>query len=137
MKPNNRSRCPINLSLEIWGDKWTLLIIRDMMFLEKRTYGEFLKSDEGISTNILADRLKMLTENGIIEQTNSTQTRSGSAYRLTRKGIGLLPVMAEIYIWSDAHLDLSDDLRNRIQEIKDDKAAFITAVAETLSKECD
>ncbi len=135
MKQGNRSRCPINLSLEIWGDKWTLLIIRDMMFVGKRTYGDFLKSEEGISTNILADRLKMLTEKGIIEQSNSTQTRSGSAYRLTPKGIGLLPIMAEIYIWSDAHLDLTDELRNRIQDIKDDKASFIAAVTETLTRD--
>lgn len=123
------------MSVEIWGDKWTLLIIRDLMFVGKKTYGELLKSEEGIATNILADRLKMLTENGIVEQTQTSDTRSGSAYKLTGKGIDLLPIMAEIYLWSDAHLDISDDLRRRIQSIKDDKAGFIAAAARDLSQD--
>jgi len=122
------------MSVEIWGDKWTLLIIRDLMFVGKKTYGDLLASEEGIATNILADRLKMLTENGIVEQTQTAGTRSGSAYKLTQKGIDLLPIMAEIYLWSDAHLDISDDLRRRIQSIKDDKAGFIADTARELSK---
>jgi len=84
------------MSLEISGDKWSFLIIRDIMFAGTKTYDKLLKSEEGIATNILADRLKMIMENGIIEQVQRGNSRSSSAYRLTKKGIDLLTIMAEI-----------------------------------------
>ena len=108
------------MSLEVWGDRWTLLIIRDVMFEGKRTYGDFLRSDEKIATNILADRLKKLVEDGIIEQIEGADTKSGSAYRLTERGIDLLPLFAEIFLWADKHRDLTDDGRTRINAIKQD-----------------
>lgn len=98
-----RSNCPINFVLETFGDKWTLLIVRDLMFKGKRSYTEFLQSDERIATNILADRLKKLEDNGVIEKNISSDNRSKLVYSLTSKGKDLLPVMLEITAWSAKH----------------------------------
>lgn len=95
-----RSHCPINFVLETFGDKWTLLIVRDLMFKGKRHYSEFLASDEGISTNILADRLQRLERDGVIERRTDPDHGSKVIYGLTRKGKDLLPVMLEITAWS-------------------------------------
>jgi DNA-binding HxlR family transcriptional regulator len=99
---NCRSNCPINFVLETFGDRWTLLIVRDLMFKGKTKYGDFLKSDEGISTNILAERLQRLEEHGIVVKEASEDGRSAS-YRLTAKGKDLLPIMLEITAWSAKH----------------------------------
>jgi len=98
-----RSSCPINFVLETFGDKWTLLIVRDLMFKEKHTYGELLQSAERISTNILADRLKRLEEHGIITKSVSQDNGSSFHYALTSKGADFLPVMLEITAWSARH----------------------------------
>lgn len=98
-----RSNCPINFVLETFGDKWTLLIVRDLMFKGKQTYGELLQSDEKISTNILADRLKRLEEHGIITKTVAPGNSSSFNYALTSKGSDFLPVMLEITAWSAKH----------------------------------
>ncbi len=99
-----RSGCPINLGLEIFGDKWSLLIIRDMMFAGKRHYREFLASDEGISSNILADRLAMLVDAGILSKADDPNHRLKAIYSLTEKGIDLLPVIAQISRWSRKYM---------------------------------
>lgn len=96
-----RSHCPINFVLETFGDRWTLLIVRDLMFKQKQTYGGFLESDERISTNILAERLKRLEAHGIIERHGPKGQRQ--VYALTAKGRDLLPVMLEITAWSARH----------------------------------
>ena len=95
-----RSNCPINFVLETFGDKWTLLIIRDLMFKGKRYYGDFLASDEKISTNILANRLQRLEANGVIEKRKDPDNHTKFIYSLTPKGKDLLPVMLEITAWS-------------------------------------
>ncbi len=100
---NCRSHCPINFVLETFGDKWTLLIVRDLMFKGKTTYGDFLKSEEGISTNILADRLQRLETHEIVTRTPAQDNRSKLIYTLTPKGRDLLPIMLEITIWSAKH----------------------------------
>jgi len=98
-----RSNCPINFVLETFGDKWTLLIVRDLMFKGKRTYNEFLQSDEKISTNILADRLRKLEEHEIVTKVVASENRSKLIYSLTAKGKDLLPIMLEITTWSAKH----------------------------------
>ncbi|PWG80347.1 winged helix-turn-helix transcriptional regulator [Pararcticibacter amylolyticus] len=103
-----RSDCPLNFGLEIFGDKWTLLIIRDMMFFNKRYYNEFLMSKEGISTNILADRLAMLERERFITKQKDGKHKQKIIYSLTEKGIDLLPVIIEVGLWSDKYA--SDDL---------------------------
>lgn len=98
-----RSGCPVSISLEEFGDRWSLLIIRDLMVRGFQTFTEFQKSGEGIATNILADRLKKLEMTGII--TADIEERDGRRvnYRLTEKGIDLAPVLLELLIWGARH----------------------------------
>ena len=93
-----RSSCPISSYLDIWGDKWSLLIIRDLMILKQCTYGDFLKSDEKIATNILASRLLMLEENDIIKKSAHPESKAKFLYTLTEKGIDILPIIVEITV---------------------------------------
>ncbi len=98
-----RSGCPVSISLERFGDRWSLLIIRDLMVRGLRTFKEFQESGEGIATNILADRLRKLEASGII--TTETEGADGRRvhYRLTEKGIDLAPVLLELLIWGARH----------------------------------
>jgi DNA-binding HxlR family transcriptional regulator len=98
-----RSDCPLNYGVEIFCDKWTLLILRDLMFFGKRSYNEFLQSSEGISTNILADRLNMLEKEKIIQKKKDPEHKQKIIYHLTEKGIDLLPVIINIGLWSDKY----------------------------------
>lgn len=95
-----RSLCPINFALEEFGDIWSLLIVRDILFLGKTTYGEFLSSREKISTNILANRLSQLVEKGILTKTADTSDKRRDRYQLTQKGSDLYPVMLQMILWS-------------------------------------
>jgi DNA-binding HxlR family transcriptional regulator len=94
-----RSDCPVSFSLDLLGDKWSLLIIRDMMLHSKSTYGEFLQSDEKIATNILADRLASLEQNGFITRRVSEEKKSKIVYGMTEKSIDLVPLLLEYNIW--------------------------------------
>lgn len=120
-----RSDCPISCSLDIWGDKWSLLIVRDLIFFKERTYGDFLKADEKIATNILAARLQMLEENGIVSKSDHPESKAKVLYKLTPKGIDLLPLMIEINIWADKYLTIPDEQREILKEIKKNKEAYI------------
>ncbi len=99
-KIKNRSTCPISTALDIFGDKWSLLIIRDLMFKGKNTYGQFLDGEEKIATNILADRLITLDCAGIISKHGHPESKVKHLYKLTEKGINLLPTLVEIVLWS-------------------------------------
>nr|WP_315196769.1 helix-turn-helix domain-containing protein [uncultured Flavobacterium sp.] len=133
MKTNKkRSDCPLSCSLDVFGDKWSLLIIRDLMFVNKCTYNDFLKSAEGIATNILASRLKGLEENGVIEKSAHPDSKAKILYRLTSKGIDLLPIIMEIYIWSDKYYEMPADIKATIKEAKKDKDKFVKEVAKGL-----
>lgn len=94
-----RSYCPINLSLEIFGDTWTLLVLRDMMFARKRHFRELLQSDERISSNILADRLTRLVDQGLLTRSEDPTHKQKAIYSLTEKAITLLPVVVQIGAW--------------------------------------
>jgi len=98
-----RSDCPVSISLEVFGDRWSLLIVRDLMVRGFRTFKEFEESGEGISTNILADRLQKLEANGIILAEANPADGRRLNYRLTEKGIDLAPVLLELLIWSARH----------------------------------
>lgn len=98
-----RSHCPVNFGLEAFGDRWSLLILRDMVFRGKRTYGAFLKSEERIATNILASRLAMLEEQGILEKRPDPDDARKDRYVLTEKGLDLIPVLFEIMLWSSKY----------------------------------
>lgn len=100
---NHRSGCPINLMLEVFGDKWSLIIIRDIMFNGKRYFREILQSEEKIASNILTDRLAMLEREGIISKEDDPTHKQKNIYSLTAKGIDLLPIMVEIGAWGIKH----------------------------------
>jgi DNA-binding HxlR family transcriptional regulator len=95
-----RSYCPINLSLEIFGDTWTLLVLRDLMFSGKRHFRELLQSDERISSNILADRLARLVDQALLTRSDDPTHKQKAIYSLTEKAIALLPVIVQIGAWS-------------------------------------
>ncbi|WP_269235537.1 winged helix-turn-helix transcriptional regulator [Flavobacterium flavigenum] len=128
-----RSECPLSRSLDIFGDKWSLLIIRDLLFYKKGTYNDFLKSEEGIATNILASRLKALEENGIIEKSAHPESKAKNLYRLSNKGIDLLPMIMEIYIWSDKYFTMPLEVKQIIIEAKKDKDNFVKQIVKELT----
>lgn len=99
-KSERRSDCPLSIALEIFGDRWTLLILRDLMFKGLQTFKEFLASGEDIASNILTDRLQRLQEQGIVSGTRSPMDARVITYRPTEKGLDLLPVLIEIVLWS-------------------------------------
>jgi len=94
------NHCPVFYAVSRLGDKWSLLIIRDLMFFGKRHYGEFLASTEGISTNILANRLSQLEQDGLISRHPDPENKSRIRYALTEKGLALMPVLLELVNWS-------------------------------------
>jgi DNA-binding HxlR family transcriptional regulator len=102
-KSKRRSGCPVSISLERFGDRWSLLIIRDLMVRGFRTFKEFQESGEGIATNILADRLRKLEAAGVLSAEAEQSDGRRVNYRLTEKGIDLAPVMLELLIWGARH----------------------------------
>lgn len=115
MPGDHRSGCPINLTLEVIGDRWSLLILRDMMFGNRRHFREMLRSQEGISSNILADRLKMLQDEGMITKADDPSHKQKAIYSLTEKAIELLPVFAQIGAWGTRHLPVTPELSIRAE----------------------
>lgn len=127
-----RSECPLNASVEMLGDRWSLLIIRDMMLREFRTYKEFLECYEGIATNILADRLRKLMANGIITAEPDDGDRRKLNYFLTAKGIDLAPVLTEMVLWASRHEKTGNQAL--IREMRLDKGKVIAQVRERWAK---
>jgi DNA-binding HxlR family transcriptional regulator len=129
-----KSHCPINFALEVLGDKWTLLIIRDLLLFGKRYYGDFLSSDEGIATNILADRLNRLEREGFVRKTGDAQHGSKYIYEPTQKAIDLLPILLEIALWSAKHDPATATPKSVVARIKRDKIGFMKEVVASLQK---
>jgi DNA-binding HxlR family transcriptional regulator len=103
-----RSQWPISLALDVIGDRWSLLIVRDLMFAGRRHFRELLDADEGISSSILAERLKRLVEAGILTKTADASHRQKAIYSLTEMGIDLLPVVAQLGIWGRKYLPVTN-----------------------------
>jgi DNA-binding HxlR family transcriptional regulator len=115
-----RSGCPINLTLEVIGDRWSLLIIRDIIFGNRRHFRELLtRSEEGISSNILADRLKTLVQQGILTRTDDPTHKQKAIYSLTEKAIELVPVIAQMAYWGRRHLPVTEELSIRAQVMEE------------------
>ena len=129
-----RSDCPVSCSLDIWGDKWSLLIVRDLMFNKQCTYGDFMKADEKIATNILASRLQTLEENGIISKSDHPDSKAKVLYKLTQKGIDLVPLLIEINLWAEKYYDVPADRKAMLKEVKKDKQKFIETAIKDLKK---
>jgi DNA-binding HxlR family transcriptional regulator len=121
-----RSECPLNASVEILGDRWSLLIIRDMMLRGFRSYKEFLESYEGIATNVLADRLRKLVAHGIITTERDRSDGRKLIYLLTAKGIDLAPVLTEMVLWAAGHEDTGNQALVRLMQ--KDKEKFLAEV---------
>jgi DNA-binding HxlR family transcriptional regulator len=121
-----RSPCPLNASLEMLGDRWSLLIIRDMMMRDARTYADLLRCPEKIATNILADRLRKLQVHGIVSVRRDASDRRKLNYVLTAKGIDLAPVLAEMVIWAGTHEHTGN--QPLVRELKANKDQIVTQV---------
>jgi DNA-binding HxlR family transcriptional regulator len=120
MNDDQRSGCPINLTLEVVGDKWSLLIIRDMMFGNRRHFRELLtKSEEGISSNILSDRLKTLLDQGIVTWADDPTHKQKGIYSLTEQGIEILPILAQMSAWGLKYLPITEELGIRAKLLRD------------------
>ena len=120
MAETKRSGCPINLTMETLGDRWSLIVIRDIMFGDRRHYRELLsQSEEGIASNILADRLKKLLERGLLTKRDDPSHKQKAIYSLTEPAIQLLPVLAQIGAWGRRHLPTTPDLAIRAQLLEE------------------
>jgi DNA-binding HxlR family transcriptional regulator len=129
---DRRSECPLNASVEMLGDRWSLLIIRDMMLRGFRSYKEFMECYEGIATNILADRLRKLIANGIITAEPDPTDGRKLTYFLTAKGIDLAPVLTEMVLWASRHENTGN--QDLVQQMRKDKAKVIADVRERWAK---
>lgn len=111
-----RSGCPINLTLETLGDRWSLIVIRDIMFGNRRHFRDLLaRSEEGIASNILADRLKRLTAAGLLSRRDDPSHRQKAIYSLTDKAIELVPLLVQMGAWGRRHLKVSRELSVRAE----------------------
>ncbi len=124
--PKPRSECPLNASVEMLGDRWSLLIIRDMMLQGARTYKAFLECYEGIATNVLADRLRKLAAYGIITAEPDPSDGRKVIYLLTKKGIDLAPVLTEMVLWAAAHEETGNQAL--VRQMRADKEKFLAGV---------
>ena len=124
MKKTLRSDCPIAASLDILGDRWTMLILRDMLLGGKSQFGEFA-TEESVATNILADRLATLLERGIIERVPDEADRRKYHYRVLRPGVELLPVIAELVVWGVKNTDVPPSAEFQSMLDADTRAAFV------------
>jgi len=132
---NRKSDCPINSALEIFGDKWTFLIVRDLMFKGKHFYGEFLLSEEKIATNTLADRLSLLESNVIVNNSSDPSHKQKIMYSLTKKGIDLVPVLVEVIMWSAKYDKNSAVDMKFVKNVKRDKVGLISQISRRLVEE--
>lgn len=131
-KMKYRSHCPINFAQETFGDKWSLLVIRDLMFKGKKYYGDFMASDEKISTNILADRLEKLEINGLVMKKVDEENNAKKVYSLTQKGIDLMPMLLDMIAWAAKYDNQTEAPKEFITRLKNDKEALIRELTANL-----
>jgi DNA-binding HxlR family transcriptional regulator len=134
MEHKFRCECPITSALDILGDKWVLVIIKQMLIEDKKTFKDFVESDEAIATNILSTKLKYLEELGIITKTQLPDNKKNNLYLLTEKGLALTPIIVELSIWSDENVRALNKTMRESPEIaimKSNKDAFIQMIKET------
>ena len=134
MKKNiPRSDCPISFALDFLGDKWSLLVIRDLVFEGKRFYKEFLQSKEGIATNVLSDRLKRLESAGILTSKVYEKLKTQKVYSLTQRGIDLIPILLEIILWSAKYYEGLAVSEAFLKKVEKDRAQVIRTIIARLS----
>lgn len=126
---DRRSDCPTNYALQVVGDSWSLLLVRDLMFKGKRTYSEFAASEERISSNVLAARLRALASEGIIRKEGMGRT---TRYSLTAKGLDLLPLMVDMIVWSGRHDRNTAAPADFLHRAREDRAGLLAQLEEEL-----
>ena len=135
MLDKTRSGCPINLSLEVFGDKWSLLILRDIIFGGKRHFRELLRSEEGIATNILSDRLKTLVGLGMLTKADDPSHKQKAIYSLTEPAIELVPIMAHLGAWGRRWLPVTEELSIRAELLEEGGDAMWAQFMDELREE--
>ena len=133
MRQDRRSTCPIGTALELMGDRWTLLVIRDLAFAGKRRFREFLKSEEAISSNVLTDRLNLLVSNGILTKSGDPTHAQKTIYSLTAKGLDLLPVLVAMSAWTQKHYP--ETRRPEAAQVLEGGSRFLKRLEEQLRRE--
>jgi len=129
-----RSNCIIASALDLIGDKWSLLIIRDMLLQHKKTYKEMAASDEGIATNLLSSRLKLMESLEILTKRKLPGNKKENIYLLTEKGINLAPVIMEVVLWSDKYVREYHPEMNAFESVNLNKTQYFTSVQEEYRK---
>jgi DNA-binding HxlR family transcriptional regulator len=129
---DRKSHCPVNVALETLGDPWTLLVVRDVVFHGKHTFGEFLASAERITTSVLADRLASLVAAGILTKHPSSTDRRKEYYQLTEKGLGLIPVLVEMANWSLDHDPLVPANPHWLEKVRSDREGLYELIRHTV-----
>jgi DNA-binding HxlR family transcriptional regulator len=124
MQSTPRSRCPISLALELIGDRWTLIILRDLMMRGRTRYQDLLAAEEGIATNVLADRLKRLEEAKVITKTRDPDNGKQFLYAPTAKALDLLPVLFDLMRWSAKHDKRTDQSISFLKRLRTNEAAL-------------
>jgi DNA-binding HxlR family transcriptional regulator len=130
----NKSHCPVNFALETFGDSWSLLIVRDIVFWGKRTYGEFLDSGEGIATNVLAARLAHLEQKGILAKGPHETDRRKEVYALTEKGLALIPILLEMSGWSAQHDPETTAPKQFVAAVYADREKMFSLIQDTVRR---
>lgn len=128
MKQKFRCNCPITTALDVLGDKWMLVIVKQMLIEGMKTFKDFTESDEAVASNILSSKLKSLEQYGLIERTDHPTNKKTKLYHLTDKGLGLTPVIVELALWSDRNLrEFNPIMRDsdELESMKKNKEAFI------------
>jgi DNA-binding HxlR family transcriptional regulator len=131
VKGSRRSDCPISSALDLLGDRWSLLVMRDVLLRGMSHYRDFLASEEGIATNILADRLSRLEAAGLLEKTADDPRSGRQAYHATEKGRDLIPLLLEMVLWSAGHDPGVEVPGALITELKKDRAGTARAIRDT------
>ncbi len=129
-----KSHCPINYALECFGDPWSLLIVRDIVYFGKKTYGEFLASEERIATNVLANRLADLEKKGIIKKCPCDTDKRKDIYMLTERGLDLIPLLSEMALWGAKHDVDTDAPKEWVETLSRDKEHILPLVRTTVEK---
>ena len=125
---DHRSHCPISFSLDILGDRWTLLVLRDLIFLRKQHFREFLASPEGIASNILTSRLKRLEDWGMMSRRKDPDNARQLIYAPTSKGLDLLPTLVELALWGVRYHPQAEIPRDMLRRMERDRETFISEI---------
>ena len=133
MSENARSTCPLSTALDLFGDRWTLLVIRDLALRGKHSFSEILESAEGVATNVLAERLARLEAGGIVTKTRNPDDGRRYSYGLTEKGKDLIPVLVEIIVWSAAHHEGTAAAPGFVEAAKRDRPALVEELRAALA----